>query len=210
MIPTGPITEHLFCAYSLDLAAVIDGGWNLPSEFEQARQYAEIARQQQFLAGRALIRWLLCTQINPSLHPNDISVQRHANGAPLLWVAGQQWQCSISHTKGAALIAVSAQHDMGVDIEPIAVRRRQAQLIERYQHGFFAGLKATDTHRFFERWTLAEAVTKQQQGLLLQTLALPVDAFLNRVKFLTKADFQAAIYHPHHSSNNVQLLHYVG
>ena len=161
-------------AYSTDFDTLLPAleAWVTQAEREAAHTYRQLPRQQQYLAGRGLLRWLVCQTWHCAA--GAVSITRQENGAPLLTVGGQVWQCSISHTKGAVLVAASPEFVVGVDVELIKPRKRLAELVNQYQHGFFADVNAENWPQFYQRWTLAEAVTKAEQGLLLNTLKRPV------------------------------------
>lgn len=205
-----PQLPQLLAVYSTDLAAVLCADQQLHgpsvSEQQQAAQYATPTRQQQFLAGRALIRAAV-TQLKPQVSNQDIVIVRASNGAPELMVQGQRWHCSISHTEGAALVGVSASHAMGVDIERSRAPKQLPLLLKRFADGFLAGLSATvSTSEFSRRWTLAEAVTKYQQGLLMRTLQQPFDVYQAAATWHQVAVFQLAIYHPDLPAEKLYLV----
>ncbi|CUA87376.1 4'-phosphopantetheinyl transferase family protein [Pseudidiomarina woesei] len=161
-------------AYSTDFDTLLPAleAWVTQAEREAAQIYRQLPRQQQYLAGRGLLRRLVCETWHCAA--GAVSITRQENGAPLLTVGGNVWQCSISHTKGAVLVAASPEFVVGVDVELIKPRKRLADLVSQYQHGFFADVNAENWSQFYQRWTLAEAVTKAEQGLLLNTLKRPV------------------------------------
>ncbi|RZQ55905.1 hypothetical protein CWI82_00900 [Pseudidiomarina tainanensis] len=183
-------------AYSTNFDTLLPAleAWVTEAEREAAQAYRQEPRQQQFLAGRGLLRWLVCTTWHCAA--GAVSITRQENGAPLLSVGGQTWQCSISHTKGAVLVAASPEYVVGVDVERIKPRKRLAELVANYQDGFFADLSAEHWQRFFERWTLAEAVTKAEQGLLLQILKRPVANYQTDATHEHHDDFMLCCYTP--------------
>lgn len=183
-------------AYSTDFDTLLPAldAWVVEAEREAAQAYKQEPRQQQFIAGRGLLRWLVCNTWHCAA--GAVSIARQDNGAPLLTVGGQVWQCSISHTKGAVLVAASPEFTVGVDVERIKARKRLAELVANYKEGFFADLSAENWHRFFERWTLAEAVTKAEQGLLLQTLRRPVANYQQAAIHEQHEDFMLCCYTP--------------
>lgn len=183
-------------AFSTDFDTLLPAleAWVTEAEQEAAQAYRQGPRQQQFLAGRGLLRWLVCHTWHCAA--GAVSITRQANGAPLLSVGGQHWQCSISHTKGAVLVAASPEYVVGVDIESIQPRKRLAELVANYQDGFFSDMSAEHWHLFFQRWTLAEAVTKAEQGLLLQTLKRPVADYELAATHQQQDDFMLCCYAP--------------
>lgn len=161
-------------AYSTDFDTLLPAldAWVTQAERDAAQTYRQQPRQQQYLAGRGLLRWLVCQTWHCAA--GAVAISRQENGAPLLTVGGQSWQCSISHTQGAVLVAASPEYVVGVDVERIKPRKRLADLVNQYQGGFFADVDPSNWEQFYQRWTLAEAVTKAQQGLLLNTLKQPL------------------------------------
>lgn len=181
-------------AYSTDFDTLLPAleVWVTEAEREAAQAYRQQPRQQQFLAGRGLLRWLICNTWHCAA--GAVSISRQENGAPLLSVGGQIWQCSISHTKGAVLVAASPEYVVGVDIEVVKPRRRLVELVEQYQDGFFSNMDGSDWQLFYQRWTLAEAVTKAEQGLLLSTLKRPVDDYQERAEHALSNDYMLCCY----------------
>ena len=185
-------------AYSTDFDTLLPAleAWVTQAEREAAQTYRQQPRQQQFLAGRGLLRWLVCETWHCAA--GAVTITRQANGAPQLHVGGQRWQCSISHTKGAALVAASPAYVVGVDIERIKARKRLADLVHQYQQGFFTDVNPANWPQFYQRWTLAEAVTKAEQGLLLDTLKRPVaDYAAHAVNHQHNDDYMLCCYTPH-------------
>ncbi|RWU09513.1 hypothetical protein EGC76_07760 [Pseudidiomarina gelatinasegens] len=181
-------------AFSTDFNTVLPAldAWVTSAEQEAALLYRQQPRQQQFLAGRGFLRWLVCQQWHCAA--GAVAISRQDNGAPLLSVGGQQWQCSISHTKGGVLVAASPEYVVGVDIEVVKPRRRLVELVEQYQDGFFSNLDGSDWQLFYQRWTLAEAVTKAEQGLLLSTLKRPVDDYQQRAEHAFSNGYMLCCY----------------
>lgn len=181
-------------AFSTDFNTVLPAlnAWVTSAEQEAALLYRQQPRQQQFLAGRGFLRWLVCQQWHCAA--GAVAISRQDNGAPLLSVGGQHWQCSISHTKGGVLVAASPEYVVGVDIEVVKPRRRLVELVEQYQDGFFSSLDGSDWSLFYQRWTLAEAVTKAEQGLLLNTLKRAVQDYANNATHTRSNDYMLCCY----------------
>jgi|SRR5690554_406946 len=180
--------------YSTDFNTLLPAldAWVTEAERQVAQTYRQVPRQQQFLAGRGLLRWLVCETWHCAA--GAVTITRQANGAPALTVGGQLWQCSISHTKGAVLVAASPEYVVGVDIERIKPRKRLADLVNQYRNGFFADVNADNWEQFYQRWTLAEAVTKAEQGLLLATLKRPVEDYAEHATHTIAGDYVLCCY----------------
>lgn len=181
-------------AYSTEFDTLLPAleAWVTPAEREAAQTYRQLPRQQQYLAGRGLLRWLVCQTWHCAA--GAVSIIRQENGAPQLTVGGQPWQCSISHTQGAVLVAASPEYVVGVDVERIKPRKRLADLVNQYQHGFFADVNAENWEQFYQRWTLAEAVTKAKQGLLLNTLKQPITHEAKQAVHCRERDYMLCCY----------------
>ncbi|GEM_PF-1888327 len=184
----------IVAAYAIDFERLLPAlsDWLTDAERDAALAYRQLHRQQQFLAGRSLLRWLVATQWHCA--SGAIAISRQENGAPALSVGGQQWHCSISHIQGAVLVAASPQHVVGVDIETIQPRKRLVAMATAYQDGFFAGIDGSHWPLFYQRWTLAEAVTKAEQGLLLRTLRSPLQDYPTRASHYRVGNLMMCCY----------------
>lgn len=160
----------IYIAHGFDLAQLAEplSRWLSADERVQLQSYASAARQRQYLVGRGLLRWLACTEIGCSA--SDVTIQRQASGAPQLMIAGQSLACSISHKDDAVLVAFGEVEALGVDVEKLTARQRHADLIAKFADGFMRDVTHGNLQAFYERWTLAESVTKAEQGKLLATL----------------------------------------
>ncbi|HET8817260.1 MAG TPA: hypothetical protein VFM61_07435 [Pseudidiomarina sp.] len=133
-------------------------------------QSAQLRPQSQVT--RALARWTL-EQVW-SIPIDQVSFGRDQYGAVELWVAGQQWSVSFSHTKGCCAIAIAPSGLLGIDCERVQERRQRERLQRRFEHGYMQDVNSKE--QFFERWTAAEAVTKAKRGALMPTLSLSMSA----------------------------------
>lgn len=136
--------------------------------------FAEDARD--YAAAHALLRVTLSKDTERS--PRSWQFERMAAGKPVL--AGDDASLasfSLTHTRGmvACAVATRADVDVGVDIERIDHEVDVARIASR----FFAaaeigGLSRVDEslrrHRFFDIWTLKEALVKALGGSLLRSL----------------------------------------
>ncbi|KFZ30865.1 hypothetical protein IDSA_07250 [Pseudidiomarina salinarum] len=168
--------------------------WLSETEAAHALTYQHPARQQQYQGGRALLRQLVCE--THGYAPEQVHIRRQPNGAPLLQIAGVSWFCSISHTANAVAVAASPTQPLGIDIEQLKPRRRQDAIIKQYQNGFFVDIGPNDLEGFYQRWTLAEAVTKLEQGLLLKTLRRDPSNYLKKAEFQHQDHCLTCLYRP--------------
>ncbi|RUO63513.1 4'-phosphopantetheinyl transferase family protein [Pseudidiomarina insulisalsae] len=166
--------------------------WNSAAEVTRAQTYQSESRQQQHLAGRGLLRKLVCEVTGAA--KEDVHITRQQNGAPQLRIGNEQLACSISHKADAVLVAFGQAEQLGVDIEAIAVRKRHDDLISQFSEGFMDGVEVSDLTTFYQRWTLAEAVTKARQGKLLATLKEAFAGYQSAAVFHQEADFMMCCY----------------
>ncbi|MBY6064354.1 hypothetical protein CWI80_09500 [Pseudidiomarina sediminum] len=164
----------------------------LPSEQLQAESYQSPQRALQYLAGRGLLRWLVCQ--TQAVAAEQVVITRAENGAPLLTIKGEPWSCSISHKSGAVMVAYTRRGTLGIDIEEMRLRKRHEELIDAFAEGFMRGVSVADRAQFYQRWTLAEAVTKARQGKLLATLREAPEQYLAQARFVDEAQHMLCIY----------------
>ncbi len=144
-------------------------------ERERADRCRSPQPQFQFVITRSILRILLgrylgipSTQIHFETQPQGklILVQRSA--API--------QFNVSHTRGMALIALTLQHAVGIDVERIDRAIQDCDIAERYfsarESKHLASLPALDRpHQFFSYWTCKEAFLKMQGRGIAEGLA---------------------------------------
>lgn len=138
-----------------------------PDELKRARTLRHPQAQQNFLAGRALVRSALSRYVD--LPPSAWSFEAGRLGRPE--IVGPQpvpeLRFNLSHTGGLAACVVTTTADCGVDVEEIERRLRPLRIAE---HSFapeeFADLESGPTarlrERFFSYWTLKEAYYKSR------------------------------------------------
>tara|TARA_Y100001963_G_C6756360_1_gene437066 strand:+ start:1151 stop:1795 length:645 start_codon:yes stop_codon:yes gene_type:complete len=166
--------------------------WLTPAERTQAQSYTSQARQVQYQVGRGLLRWLAC-RVN-DVAPDEVVISRQSNGAPCLTIANVEVACSISHKTDAVMVAFGDVEALGVDIELMQPRKRQAELVNEFSDGFMQHVKVEDLKTFYQRWTLAEAVTKAQQGKLLATLREAFGSYAESGLFHTEQQHMLCCY----------------
>jgi 4'-phosphopantetheinyl transferase len=132
---------------------------------EDARDYA---------AAHALLRVMLSH--GTERPPGSWRFDRTAAGKPFLAGADASYASfSLTHTRGMVACALAADADVGVDIERIDRDVDVARIASR----FFAAAEISGLsrvgeplrrHRFFDVWTLKEALVKALGGSLLRSL----------------------------------------
>ncbi len=120
-------------------------------------------RKLQFMATRAFVR--LCLARYTHTAPHTLTITAEPNGKPYLADSPLPIVYNLSHCQNMAVLAVSLQHCIGVDIETTLRKRSQQGIAERYFHpNEVAKLKQlTDAEQrkyFFQLWTLKEAFLK--------------------------------------------------
>lgn len=191
------------CVFATDLEKLVVelSPWFSEDERQQAEHYRRPARRLQFLVARGLLRWLLQQRWNYS--PTASVIVRQPNGAPQLQVNGLSWHCSISHSHDIVMVALSPDQAVGVDVERLKPRK---QLLRLLKTGFMAGVDTDNLTQFYQRWTLAEAVTKTEQGLLLEVLRRSWESYEPHANFRQQADYMLCCYTPTSHSNIHQVL----
>jgi 4'-phosphopantetheinyl transferase len=127
------------------------------------------------LAARALLRRSLSRW--SEVPPAEWRFEADARGRPEIAAPRSPLRFNVSHTRGLALVGVTVDRDVGVDVEgvPAAV---PLDVVDRcFSPGERAALHAAPPGarpaRFAELWTLKEAYVKARGA----GLALPLDAF---------------------------------
>ena len=133
----------------------------LPTE-ELTRAQKFNAGQNQFLLTRLFLREALARYTG--IAPRDIDIARTPNGKPFLANTSAPLHFNLSHTSNVAALAVSAQGELGVDIE-ILEERNFLRIAHRYFHAKEVEQlqSCNETERatlFFKLWTLKEAFLK--------------------------------------------------
>ncbi|MGQ0585167.1 MAG: 4'-phosphopantetheinyl transferase family protein [Reyranella sp.] len=149
----------------------------LLSDDEKARglRFVTAALRHRFVAGRARLRSLLGAHLG--LDPHALVFAENAFGKPRL-ADRPSVHFSLSHSGDQAVLAVSEQREIGIDIERVRPLDH-LDLARRYFHpnevAAIGGVKASDEQllAFFRIWTLKEATAKA----IGKGLSIPLDSF---------------------------------
>jgi 4'-phosphopantetheinyl transferase len=149
----------------------------LLSDDEKARglRFVTAALRHRFVAGRARLRSLLGAHLG--LDPRALVFVQNAFGKPRL-ADRPSVHFSLSHSGDRAVLAVSEQREIGIDIECVRPLDH-LDLAQRYFHpnevSAIEAVKAADEQRlaFYRIWTLKEAVVKA----IGKGLSIPLDTF---------------------------------
>ena len=132
-------------------------------ECNRASRILDAAGSRRFIAARGCLRKILGDYL--ATDARSIGFQYGAVGKPEIAHPGSGLRFNLSHSKHLALLALTWQNDIGVDIEPIN-RRANLLAIARKIFGEEAFEKLSvmrepeRTVRFFEWWTTLEARAK--------------------------------------------------
>lgn len=158
---------------------LLDRYRTLLPEDEAARERRFLAEkaQLQYLIGRVLMRTVL-GQYHAG-EPQSWVFSYNPHGKPSLrWPGEPRLEFNLSHTDGMAVLAVTRQEEIGVDVENIHRRADVLGLANR----FFAPAEAVvlerlrpdeQQTRFLQFWTLKESFIKARGT----GLAMPLDEF---------------------------------
>ena len=178
----GPGEVHVWYA---DLAATPDMLTILNDE-ERARaaRFLGDAPREQFIAARATLRRLLGPLVGRA--PETLRFGTTGNGKPILadLAPTQQVHFNLSHSGQGMVLAVSQEHEVGVDLEWLRPRASFRDMATRYFTPQEVGW-VTDLRSFYAVWTRKEA--------FLKALGLGLAGGLER--FAVNADDPARLLH---------------
>lgn len=131
--------------------------------------------QYQFVITRSILRILLSRYLG--ILPTQIHFETQPQGK-LILVKPSSFpiQFNVSHTRGMALIALTLQHAVGIDVERIDRAIQDRDIAERYfstrESEHLASLPAPERPlQFFSYWTCKEAYLKMQGRGIAEGLA---------------------------------------
>lgn len=163
-----PLAPGVVDVWRLDLAlpeSVLTDLKRLLSEDERQRyeRFRVPAPRQQFLAARAALRLLLASYTNQE--PEALVFATGPQGKPYLLHPTTTLRFNLSHSHQMALLALSIDFEVGVDVERIQPERDLQGLARRY---FTVGEQCALANRteenflrgFYDCWTRKEAYLK--------------------------------------------------
>lgn len=136
--------------------------WLAPEEQARAARFGRDALARRYIAGRALLRWLLAGLLEVT--PRAVPIVRGARGRPQL-ADNAGIDFNVSHTQGIALIGLTREHRIGVDIEYTDRVVRADGLAKKFltaaEQATLAALPENERRkRFLRYWTCKEAMSK--------------------------------------------------
>lgn len=161
---------HLWFVYDQKVAdeGLLESYQALLCVEERARMQRFIypKHRHQFLLTRALVRTVLAEYLDAVL-PEELVFTKNSYGKPSIDCgdALPPIQYNLSHTEGLIVLAVSAEKEVGVDVEAFSRKADILKLAQRYfSPSEVEELMALDSNehqkRFFDLWTLKEAYIK--------------------------------------------------
>ena len=161
---------HVWGGRLLAEPAVVEQLAKLLSEDEQdrAQRYRLAKVRQQFILARGMLRTILSRYLQ--CPPAQIAFTYGPHGKPAVAAvpdgsAGSVPAFNMAHSRGLALLAVTANGEVGIDVEEIrpdgphdAIAGR---FFSKYEAAVIGRLAGTDKHRaFYNAWTRKEAILK--------------------------------------------------
>ena len=156
------MSEVLVWTFDLDAIDADAVGAALPAaERERAARFRFDIHRERWLAARGALRHVLGSVLEVA--PEVIEFEYGEHGKPSLKGGGPFF--NLSHSANRAVIGVSREAELGVDVERINPDRSRPEIAER----FFAPLEIRElaslsgdayAHAFFQIWARKEAVLK--------------------------------------------------
>jgi 4'-phosphopantetheinyl transferase len=147
------------------------------TEKQRAESFYLPLHRDRFIVGRGVLRQILANYLK--IHPSEVNFSYNSHGKPSLLVANNEpVGFNLSHSQKLALIAVTQNCHVGVDLEYIRSDFPCQQIAEK----FFSPTEAAtlrslpldlQTAAFFTCWTRKEAFIKATG----KGLSLPLDKF---------------------------------
>jgi 4'-phosphopantetheinyl transferase len=158
---------HGVSAWWVQLAANEDevarlATWLASEEHARAARYGRPELAQRYIVGRASLRWVLGRTLG--IAPAAVPIQRDARGRPYL-NGDFGIDFNVSNTEGVALIGITREGRIGVDIEHSGRRVRvdglARKLLTPAERATLAPLSEPERRaRFLRYWTCKEAMSK--------------------------------------------------
>ncbi|MBU0455521.1 MAG: 4'-phosphopantetheinyl transferase superfamily protein [Pseudomonadota bacterium] len=161
---------HLYSIYIPERSDQLSACWNSLDESERLRadRFFLAADRQRFLIAHGLLRKVLSLYVDQP--PEALQFTYGESGKPyVLQSSPGRVQFSLSHSRDCAVIAVTQNDDVGVDIEYIDPRKKTKRIAERYfsdlEYAYYHQAKEKDV-TFYQLWTAREAFIKAKgEGL---------------------------------------------
>ncbi len=145
-----------------------------PEELERARRFHFSRHRTRYVIAHGALRGILSRYVQ--IAPSEVRFRHNAHGKPFLATGSIQF--NLTHSHDLALVAVTSNRKIGVDVEWI----RQDIEYEQIARRFFSPIEAERLNRcpeserpsaFFHCWTRKEAWIKAKG----QGFSIPLDRF---------------------------------
>lgn len=171
-------------AWWLPLEWVGDADWHrleallIDEERARAERFHFERDKLVYIAAHAICRGLLSYCTGHAPQGWRFSVEDHGKPELICPVEGPRLRVNISHTRGLAAVALTVDHDIGVDVEWLQRDTPTEKLAERVfaekeRRTLAAAPEAEKINTFLTFWTLKEAYVKA----IGKGLSQPLDAF---------------------------------
>ena len=141
-------------------------------EKERSERFVHFMHRKRFIASHGFLRSVLGRYLN--IEPESIEFDKTANNKPVLKASAhaEAVHFNLSHSNHLAMLAVSRNLPLGMDVEHMDHKHQWQKLIKRFftepeQQAIFELPEARQQQAFFQVWTRKEAYMKVT-GLGLQ------------------------------------------
>ncbi len=169
------ITDQARCAEFLT--------WLSNTERAVHQRFRFDTHRHTYLISHALLRGAL-SRLIPK-HPSEWEFGVNAFGKPHITNSGlsQAIQFNLSHTHGMAVVALTINRDVGIDVERLGSKETNIDIAERFfapeeVAELMAQPQAQQSTRFLEYWTLKESYIKA----IGMGLSCPLESFAFKPK----------------------------
>jgi 4'-phosphopantetheinyl transferase len=187
----GPGELHLWLI-DLDIPPVNFEGYLSADEHDRACRILDDTGARRFVTARGCLRKVLADYL--AIDAGLIGFQYGSVGKPEIVHPGPQLRFNLTHSGHFALLALTCQSEIGVDIEPLKARSSllaiARKIFGREIHEMLAALDESQRRvRFFQLWTALEARAKcNGNGVFSQS-----DSTIPAVNFQPETGWIAAL-----------------
>jgi len=178
------VTPDRAALWWLSLDRIGEDDWGLleslvsEDEFTRSERFHFERDREVYIAAHAACRGLLSYCMGGSPKDWRFSVEEHGKPELICPPGGPKLRVNISHTRGLAAVALTVDHDIGVDVEWLQRSTETDKLAERVfapreRRTLAAAPEPRKIETFLTFWTLKEAYVKA----IGKGLSQPLDAF---------------------------------
>lgn len=180
-------------------------------EVGRAERLVDPAARRRFLALRQATRAILARYVGAA--PAALRFARQARGKPVLAAPASDWHFNLTDSRDLALLAVSRDGPVGIDLEFLRPVPRRDGIVRRLfateVADALAGAPAAERDAlFFRHWTAFEARQKATGAGLGGPRADPADWQVRH--FAPAPDCLAALAHPPAVAPRLWFFHFIG